>query len=36
MRLAFTVYEKPFFEDLFLDRCLGGSKTHLIINNLLI
>jgi len=36
MRLAFTVYEKPFFEDLLLNSSLGGSKTHLIITNLLI
>lgn len=27
MRLAFTVYEKPFFEDLFLDRCFTDSNV---------
>ena len=26
MRLAFTVYEKPIFEDLFLDRGLGHTN----------
>lgn len=32
MRLAFTVYEKPFFEDLLLNSSLGHGYAYLIFN----